>query len=309
MFKDGETVVVGASGGPDSTCLLHVLGRLEAGLDLVVCHVDHGLSAQSEAIASEVARVAAQAGYDVHVARAKDLSGPNLHARARDFRYSFFQTIAAQEGAACIATGHTLDDRVETTMARFIHGAGSSGLAGIPAVGESALSHVTRVRPLIGARRAETRAYCDEVGLSYVDDPSNEDPRFERAVIRQMILGPIEDHWGDGAIRAMANSIERIAEDDAALEGQANILYAGMIEEDGPKEFDLATIMGLPRGLRRRLLELAVGPKRDRSAGIDEVLDALERPDRKPDAIFDIAERTTVRIGKDKLTVIDSPST
>lgn len=308
MFKGGETVVVGVSGGPDSTCLLSVLQRLGAGLDLVVCHVDHGLSAQSEAIAAEVARDAAQAGFDVHVARAKDLAGPNLHARARDFRYSFFQTIAAQEGAACIATGHTLDDRVETTMARFIHGAGTSGLAGIPGVGESDVSHVKRVRPLIAIRRVETRAYCDEVGLAYVDDPSNEDPRFERAVIRQMVLRPIEEHWGDGAIRAMANSIDRIAEDDVALEGQANILYAGMIEEGGPKEFDIATIMTLPRALRRRLLELAVGPKRDRTAGIDEVLDALDRPDRKADASFDIADRTTVRIGRDKLTVIDSPS-
>ena len=306
MFKGGETVVVGVSGGPDSTCLLDVLGRLGAGLDLVVCHVDHGLSAQSETIATEVARRAAQAGYDVHVARAKDLAGPNLHARARDFRYSFFQTIAAQEGAACIATGHTLDDRVETTMARFIHGAGGSGLAGLPPVGESELSHVTRVRPLIGARRAETRAYCEEVGLEFVDDPSNEDPRFERAVIRQMLLGPIEEHWGDGAIRAMSNTIERITEDDDALASQANILYAGMIEEGGQREFDLPTMVNLPRSLRRRLLELAVGPKKDRGAGIDEVLDALDRPDRKVDASFDLPGGTTVVIGKDKLTVLDS---
>lgn len=307
MFKGGETVVVGVSGGPDSTCLLDVLGRLGAGLDLVVCHVDHGLSAQSEEIATEVARNAAQAGHDVHVARAKDLAGPNLHARAREFRYSFFQTIAAQEGAACIATGHTLDDRVETTMARFIHGAGGSGLAGIPPVGGSALSHVTRVRPLIGVRRAETRAYCDEVGLDYVDDPSNEDPRFERAVVRQMVLKPIEDHWGDGAIRAMSHSVERIREDDDALAAQANILYAGMVEEGGPKEFDIPTLTKLPRALRRRLLEVAVGPKRDRGAGIDEVLDALERSDRKPDARFDLAGGTTVLFGKDKLTVLDSP--
>lgn len=308
MFNGGETVVVGVSGGPDSTCLLHVLERLGAGLDLVVCHVDHGLSSQSEEIAAEVARRAAQDGYDVHVARAKDLAGPNLHARARDFRYSFFQTIAAQEGAACIATGHTLDDRVETTMARLIHGAGTSGLAGIPPVGGSALSHVTRVRPLISSRRAETRAYCDEVGLEYVDDPSNEDPRFERAVIRQMVLKPIEEHWGDGAIRAMSNSVERIAEDDAALDSQANILYSGMIDDGAPKEFDLATLMTLPRALRRRLLELAIGPRRDRSAGIDEVLDSLERPERKVGARFDLAEGTMVVFGKDKLTVLDSSS-
>jgi len=192
-------------------------------------------------------------------------------------------------------------------MARFIHGAGGSALAGIPAVGESLLSHITRVRPLIAARRAETRTYCEEVGLAYVDDPSNEDPRFERAVVRQMVLSPIEDHWGDGAIRAMAKSVDRITEDDSALEAQANILYAGMIEEDGPKDFDLPTFLKVPRALRRRLLELAVGPKRDRGAGIDEVLDALDRDDRKPDASFDLAGAKVV-ISNDKLSVLDSSS-
>lgn len=299
MFSGGEAVVVGVSGGPDSVCLLDVLARLRAGLTLIVAHVDHGLSSDSERISKEVARAAAAAGFDVHVARATGLGGPNLHERARDFRYSFFQSIASQEGARLIATGHTLDDRVETTLARFIHGAGTEGLAGLPPV------HGTRVRPLIGLRRSETRAYCTEAGLSFVDDPANLDHRFDRPSIRDLLVARIEERWGAGSIHAMASSIERIREDAQALSAQTDLIYEGLIRTDagGGTSLPLADMMLLPRALRRRVLERAIGRIRDRGAAIDEVLDALEKDDRKPDARFDVAGGTVVSIGRDRIVV------
>lgn len=268
----GETVLVAVSGGPDSMCLLHVLGRLQAGLTLVVAHVDHGLSESSEELATRVAGHASGLGLDVHVARAKGLDGPNLHARARDFRYSFLETIAAQEEATCIATGHTLDDRVETTVGRLIHGGGTKALAGIPP------KEGKRIRPLIDIRRAETRAYCDELGLPYVDDPANEDPRFDRASIRGLVMAPIEQRWGEGAVKAMATSAERLHEDAQALEGLADRLYADIAEGSGGGiRFALGPLLKMSRSFRRRLLEKAVGRVRDRSGGIDAVLDHLDR--------------------------------
>lgn len=268
----GETVLVAVSGGPDSMCLLHVLGRIQAGLTLIVAHVDHGLSDSSEEIASRVAGHASGLGLDVHVARAKGLEGPNLHARARDFRYSFLQTIAAQEEATCIATGHTLDDRVETTLARLIHGGGTKALAGIPP------REGKRIRPLIDIRRAETRAYCDELGLPYVDDPANEDPRFDRASIRGLLVTPVEQRWGEGAIRAMATSAERLGEDADALDALADRLYSDVAQSEGDGVmFELAPLLKMARSFRRRLLEKACGRMRDRSGAIDAVLDHLDR--------------------------------
>jgi tRNA(Ile)-lysidine synthase len=282
MFKGGESVLVAVSGGPDSMCLLHVLDRLGADLTLSVAHVDHGLSETSEETSAMVAKRAAEAGYDVHVARAKDLEGPNLHARARAFRYSFFETIASDIGAQLVATGHTLDDRVETTLARLIHGAGTDGLAGINPVMAS------RVRPLIEVRRKETRSYCEEIGIPFVDDPSNEDPRFDRGSVRALVLRPIEERWGEGAARAMASSAELLGEDSAALRSQALLLYEGMVEEeDDARLVNLESLLGLPRALRRRILEQAVGRLRDRAGAIDAVLDALDR-DHKPGASFDL---------------------
>ncbi|MGH2753838.1 MAG: tRNA lysidine(34) synthetase TilS [Actinomycetota bacterium] len=298
MIAGGDSILVAVSGGPDSMCLLHALGRLGADLTLNVAHVDHGLSDASEEISAMVAKWAAEAGHDVHVARAKDLEGPNLHARARAFRYSFFETIARDVGASLIATGHTLDDRVETTLARLIHGAGTEGLAGLPP------SAGNRIRPLIEVRRKETRAYCEEAAIPFIDDPANEDPRFDRGSVRALVLRPIEERWGEGAVRAMASSAGLLREDAAALASQAQILYDGMVEDDddGARLINLESLLALPRALRRRILETAVGRLRDRAGGIDAALDALDR-DHKPGARFDLPGEASIVIEREQVVV------
>lgn len=296
----GKKIVVGASGGPDSTCLLDVMRRLIQTFrwDLVVAHVDHGLAAASEEIAARVSRDAAAEGFEVHVIRAPDLGSANLQAKARDFRYEFFATVAANTGAEGIATAHTLDDRVETTIARLIHGAGTEGLAGMrPRDGD-------RIRPLIEIRRAETRAYCDDRGLWFHDDPANEDRRFDRVAVRHDVVAAIERRWGDGAIRAMATSADRLDEDAAFLHGLGETLYGQLARRrDDGIVFELDALRVAPRPLRRRLLERAVGRLRDRAAAIDDVLDALERPRRKVPARFSVSGGGEIVIDSDVLVV------
>lgn len=302
MLEKGDVVVVAVSGGPDSVCLLDVLQRVSSRLELTihVAHVDHGLSDDSETIAGRVATRAAEAGFDVHVVRAPDLAGPNLHARAREFRYGFFDIVCEQTGARGLATGHTLDDRAETTLARLIHGAGTAVLAGVKPVDGN------RLRPLLEVRRSETRAYCEEVVLEFNDDPGNDDLRFERAAVRKKVIGPIQEHWGEGAIRAIAMSAERLAEDADALAGIADRLYADLVTGDDPT-FDRAALMAIPRAVRRRLLEAAVGRVRDRSAGIDEVLDGLDG-DPKAGARYALPGGREIVIEKDRVVVLNPAS-
>ena len=300
MLPRGTTVVVGLSGGPDSTCLLDVLARLSESLelDLAVAHVDHGLTESSADVAAEVSRRAAAQGHDVHVVRAPDLSGPNLQARARSFRYGFFDTVAANTGATRVATGHTLDDRVETTLARLLHGAGTKGVAGLlPVDGK-------RVRPLITVGRAQARAYCEERALEFIDDPANEDDRFERVAVRRRLVATIEERWGRGAVEAIATSAQRLAEDAATLEALASTLYEQIAHktETGVR-FDRTALAGVPRALRRRLLETAVGRVRDRSGGIEEALDALDRPDEGR-GTFSVAGGGSIEVGTEEVAII-----
>jgi tRNA(Ile)-lysidine synthase len=304
MLEPKDRILVAVSGGPDSTCLLDVLARLssEEGYVLTVAHVDHGLSPGSGKVAASVSRAVAEAGLEIHVIRAPDLEGPNLHARARAFRYAFFETIAESWGATRIATGHTLDDRVETTVARLIHGAGTDGLAGLPPV------EGKRVRPLIGLRRAETRDYCAENSLPYHDDPSNYNDRFERVVVRKEIVAPIEGRWGEGAVRAMAVSADRLREDSLAMKHLSDRAYEQVARPTLlGTELDLALMMEAPRALRRRILERAVGRVRDRSGGIEAVLDALESDTPPRGARFAVASGLEVEIARDRVILRREP--
>jgi tRNA(Ile)-lysidine synthase len=300
MIDEGETVVVAISGGPDSTCLLDVMWRLADRLDitLVLAHVDHGTSDVSADIAARVSRQGAADGFDVHTVRAPDLSGPNLHARAREFRYGFFEIVAGETGATRIATGHTLDDRVETTLARLVHGAGTGSLAGIPPV------EGTRIRPLIGVRRVETRRYCEDAGLVFDVDPANDNVRFERAVIRNKVLSAVEDHWGEGSVRAMARSAERLREDAAALDGLAQRLYSELADQHAHRtSFDRKEFNALPRALQHRLLDRAVGRARDRSGGIEAALDGLDSVE-PGGARYSVAEGVEILLEKDRVLVL-----
>lgn len=301
MLTADQPCVVGVSGGPDSLCLLDVLLRL--GMHVIVAHVDHGLATTGDDIAARVAKLAAEAGVDVHVARAGGLAGPNLHARARAFRYAFFETIARDNDADRIATAHTLDDRVETTIARLIHGGGTSLLAGLRPVDG------VRIHPLIGLRRTETRNYCDERELPYVVDPANDDLRFERARVRNAVLPAIEQGWGDGAIEAIASAAGRLAEDAAALEGIADSLYPSVASEGAEKvSFERAALMRIPRALRRRLFERAVGRVRDRSGGIEAALDALDARDGKRGPTrYAVAAGIEIAMDRDEVTVARPP--
>jgi tRNA(Ile)-lysidine synthase len=296
MTAPGDTILVALSGGPDSTCLLDVLARLAEplGLTLHVAHVDHGLSPGSKEHAAALSSAAARAGYEVHLVRAPDLSGPNLHARARAFRYSFFETVAEQIGAARIATGHTLDDRVETLLARLLHGAATGVLAGIPP------SDGRRIRPLIELRRKETRAYCEEVGLAFIDDPANDDPRFERARVRNLIVPLIEEHWGEGALRAIARSAQRLREDAAALDALAEAAWS-TVAPGGPDRLERGPLAELPPALARRVVERAVGRVRDRAGGIDAALEALHAG--KSGVRFAVAEGIELELSAANLAV------
>ena len=178
-------MLVGYSGGADSTCMLHLLASLP--VDVVAAHLHHG---QREEADDELARCEAfcqtldvpflPGRADVPAIAAQ--MGMGLEEAGRHARYEFFRQAAFQTQCTLIATGHTRDDHVETVILNLARGCGLSGLAGIPPQREAI------VRPMLIFTRMDTRAFCDELGLWYHDDPANDDVDFARARIRHRVL-------------------------------------------------------------------------------------------------------------------------
>jgi len=213
-FPADGTIVIALSGGSDSTALLtlayDVFSKRGDAERLLAVTVDHGLRPDSAAEAQRAGELCASLGIAHAVRRwegVKPSSG--LQAAARAARYRLLAG-AAQGGL--VLTGHTLDDQMETVAMRQARGPGR-GLSGIaPATLYEARTWF--VRPLLARRRAELRDHLSASGFSWIEDPSNRDPRFERARVRQSIAGGTAD---DADIRAAFAARRAESEQAAAL--------------------------------------------------------------------------------------------
>ena len=184
-------VAVAYSGGPDSLCLLH-LARLWAQArdrPLVALTVDHGLRDGSRAEAEAAGRMAQSLGVPHHILAwdAPEKGAADLHAntqaQAREARYRLLADACRQAGAATLLLAHHQDDQAETFLLRLARGSGVDGLAAMAARRE--WQGLILARPLLGFARARLCATLESEGLTGLEDPSNDNPRFDRVKMRQ----------------------------------------------------------------------------------------------------------------------------
>jgi tRNA(Ile)-lysidine synthase len=225
MLAGGDVVLVAVSGGGDSVALLHVLAELAPAwrLGLHVLHVDHGLRADSALDADFVRALGARLGVPVTVERVRVGPG-SLEAAARTARYAALEAWADRLGAARIAVGHTADDQAETVLMRVLGGAGVRGLAAIPPV------RGRLIRPLLEVRRATLREHLAAAGLTWVEDPTNRDPKFLRNRIRHELLPLLAASYHADVVPALATIARRARETVDALERSATLALARLAQ-------------------------------------------------------------------------------
>lgn len=211
LLAPGARVVVGTSGGLDSTVLLALLRER---FEPVAAHVNYRLRGEeSDGDEAFVRDLAEHWGVPVFVRRLdRPPEGPSLQAAARDLRYAFFEEVAAEVGAMCVATAHHRDDQAETVLLNLFRGAGPAGLAGLPSRRPLRPgSPVEVVRPLLFAARAEIEAFARAEGLGWREDRSNAEADYRRNVLRREVLPLVERHFGPGAAGRIAEAAGRLA--------------------------------------------------------------------------------------------------
>jgi tRNA(Ile)-lysidine synthase len=249
----GAVVLAACSGGADSLALAAALAfeGPRRGLAAGAVTVDHGLQPGSAEQAGRVTVVLAELGLDpvravrVAVARPGATGGyPGPEAAARAARYAALARIAPEPAA--ILLGHTLDDQAETVLLGLARGSGGRALAGMAPV-----SGRYR-RPLLGVRRAQTRAACAALGLTPWEDPHNSDPAYARVRVRQALLPALEEQLGPGVAAALARTAAQLRADADVLDEVA--AAAARRIADGQPGLAAAALAAQPPAIRSRLL-------------------------------------------------------
>ncbi|BAL25972.1 ATPase [Azoarcus sp. KH32C] len=245
-----QSLCVALSGGVDSTVLLHALACLRGALrfELSAAHVHHGLSPNADAWLEFCRQQCALLDIPLHVFHvevARDHPG-GLEAAAREARHAAL----AQLRCDWLALGHQLDDQAETLLFRLLRG---TGVRGAGAMAPVERGWPGRLRPLLGLWRSDIVAYAEAFGLAWVEDESNEDPRFSRNLIRHQVMPSITRAF-PGAVPALARASENFREADGLLGELAAIDRAGC----GGHPMGLAPLLALSDERLRNLLRWQV---------------------------------------------------
>jgi tRNA(Ile)-lysidine synthase len=148
--------------------------------------VDHGLRPEAAAEAAGVAAMCRTLGVPHETLRWQGWDGTgNLMDAARRARIRLIADWAKARGIAAVALGHTLDDQAETFLMRLARGSGVDGLASMSAHRQS--DGIIWERPLLKVRRAELRDYLVALGVTWVEDPTNDDAAYDRIKMRQAL--------------------------------------------------------------------------------------------------------------------------
>ncbi|TXI11886.1 MAG: tRNA lysidine(34) synthetase TilS [Rhizobium sp.] len=206
-------VLVAISGGSDSTGLLialaeHLKFHPHEDVTLAAATIDHGLRSEAANEARQVAALCASHGIS-HFARRWEGEKPKsgIMAAAREARYALLADIASEISADIIVTAHTLDDQRETMVMRGKRrpDAETAGTGIADAVLFERRIWISR--PFLACRRADIRAYLERLGISWLEDPSNEDTKYERVRTRlDLAQGAVPAVPADGGAHRMALS-------------------------------------------------------------------------------------------------------
>lgn len=247
LVVEGEPLLVMLSGGADSVCLLHV--ALELGARSRALHVNYGLRAGADEDEAHCRALCDSLGVELLCERARLPGRGNTQEQARDARYRLAEQVARGDYAAA----HTASDQAETVLYRLAVSPGRRALLGMePRRGRL-------VRPLLHATREETRSYCAAHDLSWREDPSNDDPRFARARVRNGLLAALLE-IAPAAQRTVTETARLLRDEAEVLEAATASALEGL---GGGPAVELAAVRALPvatgRLVMRSLAESAAG--------------------------------------------------
>lgn len=221
LLSDARRLVVGYSGGLDSSVLLHLVYLLQQqGVEqrpILAIHINHQLSPLADQWQAHCEASCEALGIPLQVCKARvENSGRGLEDAAREQRYQAF-THLLQAGDALLLAHHQ-DDQAETLLLRLMRGSGPRGLAAMPF--SRPLGAGQLFRPLLSMRREQLHDCGRSAGLSWVEDDSNASLDFDRNYLRHKVMPLLEERW-PGFSGRWQQSADLCRQADEQLQSQA----------------------------------------------------------------------------------------
>ncbi len=228
FFGFGERVLLTVSGGVDSVVMAHLFAA--GGYDCAIAHCNFQLrGAESDADETFVRTLADSLEMPVYVKKfdvdkvVKE-KGISVQMAARELRYAWFEELADQHACDHIATAHNLNDSVETCFLNLARGTGIRGLTGIPS------KNGRIIRPVLFAPRREIEKFARSKQLSFREDASNREIKYQRNKIRHDVIPNLEK-INPGFIETMAANMKRFAEVNSVVKQATEQVREEVFEE------------------------------------------------------------------------------
>lgn len=205
LIKDGDSIVIGVSGGPDSMALLNMLNELKEVLNIEICvaHINHMIRKEADEETVYVQDFCKKIGVECYIKRS-DVQGESKKLKistelaGRNIRYAFFEEVAKKVDANKIATAHNANDNAETVLMNLLRGSGTSGLKGIEKMREGRY-----IRPIIECTRKDIEDYCKQNELNPCYDKSNKENIYTRNRIRNDLIPYIEKEFNPNIVEGL----------------------------------------------------------------------------------------------------------
>ena len=238
LINDGDKVVLGVSGGPDSIAMLNILNdikndkNLHMNFDIIVAHVNHMI--REEAIDDQrfVENFCKKIGVSfyaksIDVQKIANNKKIGTEEAGRNARYEFFDEILEKEHANKIAIAHNKNDKIETIIMNMLRGSGIAGLKGIEPIKNNKY-----IRPLIECERFEIEEYCAKNGIEPRIDRTNFENVYTRNKVRNIVIPFIKQEFNPNIIQTMDRLSDLVKEEDEYLEKLVETKYNDYVEKE-----------------------------------------------------------------------------
>jgi tRNA(Ile)-lysidine synthase len=226
-------IALGYSGGLDSTVLLHMLVELKnqrADLNIQAIHVHHGLSKNADSWVEHCRKTCLELDVDFNVAYAelKLSNRSSIEQLAREARYGLLDKVSKEN--AVLLTAQHQDDQAETLLLQLMRGAGPKGLSGM-SMSDRLASGRALLRPLLSVTRAELEGYAKSHQLSWIEDESNTDNRFDRNFLRNRLMPLLNERWPN-ATKTISRSAALCDDQQRLIEAEAHQKLQSALYDD-----------------------------------------------------------------------------